>query len=303
MKKTPGLGFSLALAAPIAFTFFNAGVRIIADEMSVLGLLLLRGGVGLVLVGVISLFLSVKPWGKNIGPLCLIGFTGVLSSVCSTAGFTLIPLYQAVTILYLYPAMAAVLSAAVNKEKITRKDLFCVALAFVGSVVLVRPDGSPGAPDLGAGHLFSFAGGALYALSFVLARRLGDDNRGIEPLFFFSLVAVLAALPLSLISGVPLGIGSAGGAMRGAALGLIGSAAKFLVFAAIRFMPPHRVGVMGTLEILGGALASLLYFHDDIGPGSLAGGALILAAVLGLGKGSPPGRPDRGAARHDQTSK
>ncbi|MDR1051641.1 MAG: DMT family transporter [Deltaproteobacteria bacterium] len=297
MSKRPaaGPGLALALAAPVAFTFFNAGVRLVAGEMSVLGLLLARGFMGLLLAGAVSLFLRARPWSKNKKSLSLIGFAGVLSSVCSTAGFTLIPLYQAVVVLYLYPAMTVLLSAAITKEKITPGGLLGVMLSFGGCLVMVWPDGSSQGPSLQIGHLFSFMGGLLYALTFVLARRLGAENRGLEPLFFFSVFAVLGAVPLSLLSGVPLGLDGAAEVFHAGLLGLVGALAKLLVFAALRYLPPHKVGVVGTLEILGGALFSLLFFGDAFGVRSVIGGLMIIYAVFGFHRPPANDREEKSA--------
>jgi drug/metabolite transporter (DMT)-like permease len=193
----------------------------------------------------------------------------------------MVPLYQAVVLLYLYPSHSVVLSAIINREGVAAKDLAGVLVALAGCVVLVWPTDAA-AMGLRLGHLMALAGGALYALSIVLARRLGQGNGGLEPIFFYSLFAGLAALPLALLSGQGLGLDSLAEARRGALLGLLGSSAQLLAYLAIRYLPPFKVGVIGTLEILGSALFSLLFFNDRLGLQSLAGGILILYAAFGF---------------------
>ncbi|MDR0355697.1 MAG: DMT family transporter, partial [Deltaproteobacteria bacterium] len=273
MKKNANLGLWLAVASPLTFTFFNAGVRIIADEMSVLGLLLLRGCTGVLLVGIFSLILRKKPWAERAPFLCLIGFIGAISTTFTTYAFATIPLYQAVVILYLYPSQSAVLSALINREKISARDAWGIVLAFFGCAILVWPF-QAGGFGLKLGHFTAFFGGGLYALSIVLTRRMGSANTGLEPIFFYSLFAALSAVPLSLISGVSLGINGSTEILHGAVLGLIGSSAQLLAYMALRYIPPYKVGVIGGLEILGSAIISLLIFHDHFGLNSIIGGTL-----------------------------
>ncbi|MDR2387975.1 MAG: DMT family transporter [Deltaproteobacteria bacterium] len=281
MPKIANLGFWLALASPVAFSFFNAGVRLISQEMTVFGLLLLRGWTGLLLVCLASLVLKKRPWAKNPLFLCLIGFLGALSTVLTTSAFTMIPLYQAVVILYLYPSQSVILSAMINREGISLRDLLGLLVAFAGCLILVWPSESAGL-SFQLGHLLAFLGGAVYALSIVLTRRLKVFNSGLEPIFFYSLFAALSALPLALLTGQGLGLDSAGELVRGSLLGLLGSTAQLLAYAALRFLPPYKVGVIGTLEILGSALFSLIFFGDKLGLRSLIGGLLIIYAAFGF---------------------
>jgi drug/metabolite transporter (DMT)-like permease len=104
----------------------------------------------------------------------------------------------------------------------------------------------------------------------------------LEPIFFYSLFAGLAALPLGFLSGQGLGLDTSGEVMRGSLLGVLGSTGQLLAYAAIRFLPPYKVGVIGTLEIVGGALFSLLFFNDPLGVKSLIGGILIIYAAFGF---------------------
>ncbi|MDR2302268.1 MAG: DMT family transporter [Deltaproteobacteria bacterium] len=289
MPKLPNIGFWLAVASPVAFAFFNAGVRVISQEMTVFGLLLLRGWTGVVLVFLASFFLKKRPWAKNPLFLCLIGFLGALSTVFTTSAFTMIPLYQAVVILYLYPSQSVLLSAVINREGISLRDFIGVIVAFLGCLILVWPSETTGL-SLQLGHLLAFLGGAVYALSIVLTRRLKVFNSGLEPILFYSLFAALIALPLAVLSGQGFGLDGAGELARGSLLGLLGSAAQLMAYAALRFLPPYKVGVIGTLEILGSALFSLLFFGDKLGIQSLIGGLLIIYAAFGFHqpKRSPP---------------
>lgn len=283
--KNPGL--VLAVASPLAFTCFNVGVRLItADTLSIWGLLFLRGCIGVTLVYLAARALKKNLWGRNRGLLMLIGLCGFLSTACTTKAITLIPLFQAMVILYLYPSWAILLSALINREGIQLRDALGVALALFGCILLIWPDESAGLA-LRLGHLIGLFGSFLYGLGFVFARRLGDENSGLEPIFHYSLFAVLGAIPLSFIFGANLGISSISDVGAGLVLGAVGSLAQMMGYAALRWLPAYKVGVLGTLEVLGGVLGSWLIFNDPMTGRAILGGAIIIFVAFGVGQKSP----------------
>ena len=284
-SKNPGL--ILALASPLAFTAFNIGVRLItADTLSIWGLLFLRGCIGVTLVYMAARALKKNLWGRNRGLLMLIGLSGFLSTACTTTAITLIPLFQAMVILYLYPSWAILLSALINRESIQARDALGVALALFGCILLIWPDESAGL-SFQIGHLIGLLGSFLYGLGFVFARRLGDDNSGLEPIFHYSLFAAVGAIPLSLVFGADLGISSVSGIGAGLALGALGSLGQMMGYAALRWLPAFKVGVLGTLEVLGGVLGSWLVFNDPITARAIFGGAVIICVAFGI-RQKPP---------------
>jgi drug/metabolite transporter (DMT)-like permease len=55
-----------------------------------------------------------------------------------------------------------------------------------------------------------------------------------------------------------------------------------MAFAALKYLPAHKVGVIGTLEVLGGALSSWLIFSDPFTPIGLVGAVIIIYAAFGF---------------------
>jgi drug/metabolite transporter (DMT)-like permease len=283
MTKKPGKGLLLATASPLAYSVFNVGLRLLSEHISVWGMLLLRGWVGALLVAMVAKLCRKSLWGRQAGLLCLIGLLGSLSTACTTTAVTLIPVYQAIVILYLYPSQSIIFSAILNREGIGSRDLLGVGLAFAGCVLLIWPDRAAGL-YIQAGHFFALAGGSLFSLSIVLIRRLGQSNSGLEPIFFYSLFAGLIALPLAILFGAGLGIDSPEEAGLGIGLGLLGSLGQLMAYAALRYLPAYKVGVLGSLEVLGGAAASWLIFREPMIARGILGGGLILFAAFGLPK-------------------
>ena len=274
-------GLFLALASPLAFSCFNVGVRVMSGQLSIWALLFLRGCIGVIVVLAVARLLKKNLWGSNKLLLMLIGFIGFLSTACTTTAITLIPLYQALVILYLYPSLAIVLAALINKERVHARDSLGVGVALFGCILLIWPEESANL-KLQIGHFIGLLGSLLYSLGYVLTRRLGDDNCGLEPIFHYSLFAAVGAIPLGLLFGANLNLMSADIVGAGLALGALGSLGQMMGYAAVRWLPAYKVGIFGTLEVLGGVLASWLIFNDPITVKGILGGLIIISAAFYL---------------------
>jgi inner membrane transporter RhtA len=281
---------TLAFASPLLFAAFDVGLRILSADVTVFGLLQIRGLVGTALALVFARAAGYRLKLAHVWTLALAGLFAALSTVCTTTAITMIPLYQAVVILYLYPAFTVVLSLILGVDRITWRAVMGVLTAFVGCVMLVWPD-VPAGLELGWGHAVGVLGSLFYASCLILVRRLGDGQGGLEPFLFNSLACIVVAWPLAKLFGAGLGIDSLGEVGLSAALVCLGSVAQLMAFAAVRYLPPFKVGVIGTLEILGTALASWLMFSDPMTPRALVGAAIIIYAAFGFGPGRSKAPP------------
>jgi drug/metabolite transporter (DMT)-like permease len=269
------------VASPIFFATFNNGLRLVSADIGVYGLLFLRGVVGVTLAIAVTYLTKTIPIVKKLGLLALTGLSGALASAATTTSITMIPLYQAVVILYLYPAMTVIMARILVGERITIRALARVITAFVGCVLLVLPGGDGGL-SLSLGHAIGLLGAALYALSYVLTRRLGQDHRGLEPFIFYCLACMIVAFPLASVFSSGFGIDNLKELTLGLTLGSLGAGAQLMAFAALKHIPAHTVGVIGTLEILCGTLSSWLLFSDPFTPIAVLGAAIVIYAAFGF---------------------
>jgi drug/metabolite transporter (DMT)-like permease len=273
--KNPGL--LLAFASPVAFSVGNIGVRVISGEVTVWGLILLRGCLGVMLVWLMARQMKKPLWGRHWKLLSIIGGCGFFSTACTFTAISQIPLYQALVLLYLYPTISIVLAALINGERVHPRDIIPLFLTLLGCLMLIWPDQAAGL-DFKNGHLVGLLGSFFYALGFVLARRLGNDNSGLEPIFHYSLYCAVGAVVAILVFGRVTGLDNASEMAGGLGVGMVASLGQLLGYAAVRWLPAHKVGVIGTLEVFAGAVSSWLIFNDPMTVRALAGGGLILFA-------------------------
>ncbi|MDR1677860.1 MAG: DMT family transporter [Deltaproteobacteria bacterium] len=283
MNNNKNVGLLLAIASPLFFAAFDVGLRLVTADISVLGLVFIRGWVGLLIVWALISVGKQRLVFLRLRLLTVIGTITTLGSLGVATSITMIPLYQAVVILYLYPALTVVLGRLINAEVITPRTLILVLAAFIGCILLVWPDKTIGL-EIRWAHGLALGGALCYALAFVLVKRLGQASGGLEPFFFFSLTGLLVAVLFSLLTGVGFGIDNLTEVFKGSALALLGALAQLTAYAALKYLPPFKVGVIGTLEILCATLASWLMFSDPLTIRAVIGGAMILTAVIGFQK-------------------
>jgi Predicted permease, DMT superfamily len=275
-------GAVLAFGAALAYCGQNVGVRALLDGgITVWGLLFTRGLMGLVVVAAAAWLFHVNVLGKNRRLLLFIGLCGSASSACTTMAIATIPLYQALVLLYLYPALSVPLNFLVNRTRMRKGDGLWVLMAFAGCVLLIWPDEAKGL-SLSLGHLVGFAAASLYSLAYVCVARLGTDNSGLEPLCYYSLWSVAGVGVFMLVSGHDPGLDNLRAVASGLGVGLVALAGLLMGYAALRWIEPYKVGTIGTLEVFGGAVSSWLLFHDPMSPRALLGGLVILFVALRL---------------------
>ena len=275
-------GLPLAFGSTLAYSTLNVAVRFQLDgPLTAWGILILRGVFGLTVLGLVAVIFRKNLLGRNRRLLLAVGFCGFLSAVCVILAIREIPLYQALVMLYLYPALTVPLNFFINSARVGRRDILLVLLAFAGCLFLIWPDSTAGL-YVGIYHLAGLGGALTFALSLVLTARLGDDNCGLEPLFYYSLWALAGTLLIALAFGLPIGLDSPRAVLSGLGLAALAATAILMAYAALRWVAPFKVGVIGTLEVFFGALASWLIFDDPITVRALIGGLIILGVALKL---------------------
>lgn len=279
--NTQNPGLPLAFGSALVYCVLNVGLRFQMDStMTVWGVLATRGLIGLAAVGLAARLFKKELLGCNRNMLLLIGLVSFLSTVCIVQAIGSIPLYQALVMLYLYPALSVPLNYFINSTKAGPKTIFWVAAAFAGCVILIWPDSSAGL-YVGVYHLAGLVGSLLYALSMVLATRLGEGNCGLEPIFYYSIWAFFGSLAVILL-GEPAGIKDASTLGAGLGLGFLAIGSLLMAYAALRWLAPFKVGIIGSLEVFGGALSSWLIFDDPITARAMSGGLIILYVAFRL---------------------
>lgn len=229
------------------------------------------------------------PPSSTLGMLVLLGVLGYGGQAFSFfTALTLAPAGLVALLLYLHPALVALLAAVLLHERLTPVKLAALALALAGMALTIAPVlGAPGA-DRGAGILagigFAIAAAVFYSAYIVAGAWIGRRVAA------FPMSTVVIASAAALFVGVSLVRGprwpqTAAGWLAVLAIALLSTVAAItLYFAGLKRIGPTRAATLSTLEPLVTLLLAAAVLDERIVPVQMAGGMLILAAVVLLAR-------------------
>ncbi len=187
-------------------------------------------------------------------------------------------------LLYTAPIFVMLLSAALFREKITRKKLLALALAFFGCV-LVSGLGSDSHVSL-PGLLFGLGAGISYSMYSIFGRYAIRRGYGSWTMTFYTflfcsvlnvflcdwqLVLPVAAEPVELL--------------WIAALGLVTAFGPYVLYSlGLESMDNGRASILASIEPVVAAVISVVVFRETLSLPAALGIALVLSAILILSK-------------------
>ncbi len=231
-----------------------------------------------------------EPWprGRDLGVAAMMGgagYAGQSAAYFSALGFA--PAGLVALLLYLHPALVAVLAALFLHERMTGARAGALALALAGLALTVVPalGGAPGTfPRLPVGIALGLAAASVYAVYIVVGARL---TVRVAPLALASVITASAAVVFAAIAVVvgPAAPRSPAGWLAIAAIALVSTVlAIALFFAGLARVGATQAATLSTLEPVVTIALAALVLDERIAAIQLAGGALILAAVLLLAR-------------------
>jgi drug/metabolite transporter (DMT)-like permease len=185
-------------------------------------------------------------------------------------------------LVYTFPAMVTVAAIALGRDRANRRTAAALVLASAG-LCLVLAGAGAGALDL-LGTLLGVSAAVIYSAYVLTSAGIAER---VGPLVLGALVCTGAATTLTLGSAAagdlhPGDVSAAGfGWLAGiAAVSTVGAVGLF--FAGLQRVGPTTASILSTAEPLTTVLLAFLAFGESLGPVQLAGGALVLGAVLVL---------------------
>lgn len=206
-----------------------------------------------------------------------VGYT--LESGLFFAGLQHMDASLASLIFYVYPALVTVLAVLLGREQPTQRRVVALTLACSGAVLVLLGGGSGGSIAL-AGVLLLLASAACYAGYILIADGVAHG----DPLRISALIATGAAVTFSigtLLSGGPDFPATAGGWLAIGGITLFGTILAIGLFlVGLRRVGPASASIASTFEPVVTVALAVAFLGDRLAAGQLAGGALVLAAVI-----------------------
>ena len=181
--------------------------------------------------------------------------------------------------LALAPVLAALLARVALGEPITRRTLVAMALALGGVTLMV---GAPGEGSV-AGDGLAFVATLAFALTIVITRWRNDVS--MAPATCLSQAILIAAF-LPFASPGEIGADDLGW-LAALGIGQIGLGFALLTVGA-RLIPAAQVGLITLLEVVLGPLWVWLALDERPSTVTLAGGAIVIVAIVIQTLAAPP---------------
>jgi drug/metabolite transporter (DMT)-like permease len=212
--------------------------------------------------------------GEPVAMLLVRGAVGCGSFLGLAAAIRLLPLSTAMVLFYSYPAFAAVLGAALFRERISGGGALCLAAAVAGFGVLLdfRGEGSL----LGQGA--ALAASALSGLVVVLIRHLRTRNGATVIYLYFCVVGAVLTLPA--FAADPRLPATPTQWLLVLALVVTSSAGQLLMNQGFLYCSSWEGGLIMASEVVFAALAGVMWFGDRVTWRLAAGSFLILAGAV-----------------------
>jgi drug/metabolite transporter (DMT)-like permease len=220
---------------------------------------------------------------RDVGAGLALGACGyAIQAGCYFAALERIEASLLAILLYTFPAIVAAAAVALGRERLDARRLTALALALGGLVLVVAGTGMGALDPLGAALALC---AALVYSTYIL---VSDTVVGrMRPTVLSALVCSGAAVSLT-VGATLLGqlrpadvtLGGWGWLACLAVVSTVGAICLF--FAGLKRVGPTSASILATVEPLVTVLLAFLVFGEKLGPLQLAGGTLILAAVLAL---------------------
>jgi drug/metabolite transporter (DMT)-like permease len=210
------------------------------------------------------------------------------------AGLETVPVSLATLIVYIYPAVVAVMTLRIGRRLEGRRAWFALALALVGVALALGGIPDDEVPPI-AGLVLVVVSPLIYSVWIVLSARLagerretvGDEgDRGADAAAATALMMTGTAVTYwitGLITGAPLAPASIPSAAWPGLVG-VGVVATFVAiqtfYAGSRRIGAAQAALVSTIEPFYTITLAALLFGESLAPAQILGGALIIIGVL-----------------------
>jgi len=264
----------LALAAFALFSAHDVIVKTLGGTYSPVQIVFFSVLLGLPLA---MLMLMRDPTDGNLLPrhpgwTALRTIAAAVTALCVFYAFSVLPLTQTYAILFATPLLITVLSVPLLGERVGIRRGAAVLVGLLGVLIVLRPGQGDG---LSLGHLAAMFGAFGAALSSIIVRRIGREERNVV-LLLYPMMANFALMGLALpFVYQPMPLAHFGALALMALLALI---ASLCVIAAYKRAPAFQIAPMQYSQIIWAVIFGALFFGEGVDLWTIAGAVVIIAS-------------------------
>jgi len=270
------LGPLFMLLGTALFGVLDASAKFLIGQHALASLLLVRGLVGLAVVGV-AVLAGARAGTARPQAQALRAVTTLISASTFTLAFRELPLAEAYLVFFTAPFATMALSRLLLAERVAPAAWGWAAFGFAGILVALAPRLGEGGGLLG--YALAFVGTLAYAFTLVTTRRLAGSETMAALMLWPSAGAVLASLPFALegwgsVPRFDLGLMVLNGGLW--------CGATALIALSVRVATPTRVAPFEFSGLVWSTLLDRVVFGLSPSLGVLLGAVtIVIACVMG----------------------
>ena len=212
-----------------------------------------------------------------------VGSVGLMTC-CYFAAIRMMTMSEAAILLYTSPIWVVLMSALFFHEKVTRRKLLALILAFGGCALVSGLGGGVLNP---LGVLVGVGSGIAYGLYSILGsvalRRYPPETVSAYTFFIAAIAVLLISRPAELVRKMAAADGLAGLILLTLATGAVTAFVPFLIYTiGLNRVQASHAAILATVEPLVATVLGILVYHEQLRTATLLGIACILGAILAL---------------------
>jgi len=277
-------GALLALAAFGLYATHDVVVKFLGSSYTAFQIIFFSGLLGFPIVSMMLMgdrtdgnLIPKHPWWTAVRTV-----SAVLTGLGGFYAFSVLPLAQCYAIFFAMPILITLLAIPILGEKIGLRRGIAIVVGLAGVIIVLRP----GSVDLNLGHLAALSAATTGAMTSVIIRKIGNDERPIL-LMLYPMVANFVVMGLALpFVYFPMPVFHFG---LLALMALLGIVAGMMIIAAYRTAPAIIVAPMQYSQIIWAGLYGWMFFNESLDWYTLIGTAVIIASgiYIVLREGTP----------------
>ncbi len=273
------VGLLYMMGAAFFFSVMSLLVKWVGQRLPTFEIVMVRSVLMLIFAYGHLCWLGRDPWGHDRPRLLLRGVLGFCALSCFYYSITHLPLADATLLQYLNPIFTALIAALFLGEAIRTLEIGGMVASLVGVALIQQPPFLfGGEARLAAFPVMVALGGALFSAgAYVTVRSLRSTEHPIVIIFFFSLVAAPASVPLAWSSAIVPRGGEWGLLI---AIGVVTYVAQICLTRGLQLEKAGRATAITYLQIVFAFGWDMLIFDQYPTALSSLGAVLIVGSAL-----------------------
>jgi len=266
-------GVCWMVASSFLFVAMTGIVRYLGSSIPAIEAAFIRYAFGLLLI----LPLLIRHWPKQTSrkvfglysARALVHGVGVMLWFFAMAR---IPIAEVTAIGYVSPVFVTIGAALFLGEKLRVRRIVGIFIGLLGAFIILRP----GFQELNVGQLAQLCAAPLFAISFLVAKKLTDTENTYVIVGMLSLGCTIVLLPGALLQWRAPTIEELSWLMLTAVFATLG---HYTLTKAFTAAPITLTQPLGFLQLVWAAILGMVVFNEAVDPFVIAGGTIIIAAT------------------------